>query len=146
MKNSAKPDEIEVYDICLDASHHNGHTVTFWNFSKKIISQKVPNFFSLTILGILEHCFKNNWAKWHCIITNILDDIKWRVLKNRKDKIILSHRNEISKGAHSHMVKDFSVLSFSACSPFVGVPLWASVVKYIVRLVKMKNINTNVSP
>ena len=29
MKNSAKPDEIEVYDICLDASHRNGHTVTF---------------------------------------------------------------------------------------------------------------------
>ena len=45
------------------------------------------------------------------------------------------------------MVGDFSVLSFSACAPFVGVPLWAAVVKYVVKLVKeMKNITKNVTP
>ena len=42
MKNSAKPDEIEVYDICLDASHRN--ILKF--FKKKYFSKSTKLFFT----------------------------------------------------------------------------------------------------
>ena len=70
-----------------------------------------------------------------------------KLVKEMKTSTKMSHHNKISKGAHSQTVGDISVLSFFACTPSVGVPLWAVVAKYVVKLVKeIKNINETVIP